>query len=125
MENEGQYIDEILKHLKRWELQAGLLRTVHVLLGISAVFCSLLVAAKINSIDKVYIEWLAFMAALSVGIQTGFDLGNKANRVRRAWRLVNWSYLKYKAGNEHTIDNLIDDYKLGEEIVGDVKEVVK
>jgi len=124
MKDEEQYLREILKHLKRWGLSAGILRIIHILLGILAVFSSLLVAAKINSLDKVYIEWFAFSAALSVGIQTGFDLGNKANRFRRAWRLVNWSYLKYKANDGHTINNLIDDYRTGEEIVGDVKEVL-
>lgn len=124
-ENKQEYVAEILKHLKRWELMAGLLRGTHILLGIISVSCSILVASKINSLDKTYIEWLAFLAALSVGLQTGFDLGAKANRMRRAWRHVNWSYLKYKSNGGHTIDNLIDDYRAGEEIVGDVKEIVK
>jgi len=123
--SEEEYVLEIKKHLRRWEIMAGLLRTAHIALGLMSVFFSLLVAAKINSIEKVYLEWFAFLAAFSVGIQTGFDLGSKANRFRRAWRHVNWSYLKYLSNDGYTIDKLIDEYKAGEEIVGDVKELVK
>ncbi|HUW81827.1 MAG TPA: hypothetical protein VMZ31_03385 [Phycisphaerae bacterium] len=123
--SEQDFVKEILQHLRRWELMAGLLRTAHILLGLVSVACSILVASKINSLDNSYIEWLAFCAALSVGIQTGFDLGAKANKMRRAWRYVNWSYLKYRSNGSHSIDNLIDDYKKGEEMVGDVKEIVR
>ncbi len=123
-ESEQKYVNEIRKHLKRWELMAGFLRTSHLLLGLISVSGSILVASKINSIDPIYIEWIAFSVALSVGLQTGFDLGGKANRVRRAWRHVNWSYIKYKS-KSHEFDKLIDDYRIGEKIVGDVKEIVK
>lgn len=120
-----KYIKEILKHLKRWALMAGVLRFIHITLGILAVVFSILVASKINSIDKIYIEWFAFTAAVAIGLQTGFDLGNKANRMRKAWRLLNWSLLKFNNCEKHTLENLIDDYMTAEEIVGDVKETVK
>ena len=65
---EEEYLLEIERNLKKWDLHAKILRTVHAILGVSAVLFSLLVAAKINSFDIVLIEWFAFLAALSVGI---------------------------------------------------------
>jgi hypothetical protein len=63
-----------------------MLRVVHAFLTIMATVCSLLVAAKISAFKPDYIQWLSFMAAVSVGLLSAFDLGSKANRLRRAWR---------------------------------------
>lgn len=117
--------EEILKNLRRWEIMANLLRIIHILLGIVAITSSLLVAAKINSFDAVLIEWLAFLAALSTALLSGFNLGNKANRMRAAWRLLNTARLKYELEDTYTIGELIDCYNEAETIVGDVKEEPK
>jgi len=44
--------------------------------------------------------------------------------MRKAWRLLSWSYLKFETCESHTLEKLIDDYRTAEEIVGDVKETV-
>jgi len=75
---EGKIPEEIKKQLRTWGRQAFWLRSIHALLGISSIVCSLLVAAKINSFEPVQIEWLAFIAAVSVGLSSGFDLGSKS-----------------------------------------------
>jgi hypothetical protein len=112
---------EISKQLNTWDEQARLLRVIHASLGILAMACSFLVASKINSLDSGTIEWLAFFAALSTGLLSGFDLGSKANRMRRAWRLLNAAILMYEA-NEIEIKNVINAYKEAEKLIGDVKE---
>jgi len=112
---------EIRKHLNTWDWQARLLRIIHALLGIIAIACSLLVASKINTFDSELIEWLAFFAAISTGLLSGFDLGSKANRMRRAWRLLNAAKMMYEA-NETELKEVINAYKEAENLIGDVKE---
>lgn len=114
--------EKIKMQLRKTNQQAFWLRLVHALLSISSIVCSLLVAAKINSFEPVLIEWLAFMAAASVGIMSGFDLGSKANRMRRAWRRLNAAIIEFEEDSNTTIEELIEAYKDAEQIIGDVKE---
>lgn len=116
--------DEIKSILNRWYRQARVLRTVHACLGIAAIISSLLVAAKINSFETTYIEWLAFIAAVTVGLMSGFNLGDKANQMMRAWRLLNAAALKFKHEEKPDQMKLIKAYEDAESIIGDVKAEV-
>lgn len=114
--------NEITKQLRIWQFQAISLRCVHVFLGLIAVVCSLVVAAKINSFSSVYIEWLAVTAAIATGLLSAFDLGLKANRTRAAWRILNAGKLRYESDPDTPISALVDAYEKGESYIGDVKE---
>ena len=72
---------EIQKQLAKWGRQATILRVVNVLLGITAIIASILVAAKINSFEKTTIEWLAVVAAASAGLLASLNMGPKSNRM--------------------------------------------
>ncbi|HII92009.1 MAG TPA: hypothetical protein HA262_07545 [Methanosarcina sp.] len=67
-------------------------------------------------------EVYAFIAALSIGLSNGFDLGSKANRTRKAWRQLNTAIFSYELNPNYTIDELIKAYYDAETIIGDVKE---
>jgi hypothetical protein len=97
---------------------------IHAALGITAIVSSLLVAAKL-SILEIPAEWLALTAAVSVGLMSGFNLGAKANSMRRAWRSLNAALLKYNHGVDNDAGNLIAAYAEAEAIIGDVKADVK
>jgi hypothetical protein len=120
----NEALGSIEKSLKIWGRQAIYLRVIHALLTFSAVVCSLLVAAKIRSFGPDYVEWLSFGAAVSIGLISAFDLGSKANRIRRAWRKLRTAYLRYKAG-KLAADDLIKIYEESEDIIGDVREEPK
>lgn len=122
---ESETFNDLKKQCNAWKLEGSLLRTVHALLGIAAIVSSLLVAAKINSFESEQIEWLAFLAAVSVGVLNGFDIGSKANRMRRAWRKLNAAVLRYEGIPGQGIENVIKAYEEGEIIIGDVKEEPK
>ena len=116
-------IPEIEKQLKTWSWQTSVFRLIHAALGITAIVSSLLVAAKLTL--AVPLEWLALIAAVSVGLMSGFNLGAKANSMRRAWRSLNAALLKYKHGVDTSAGNLIAVYAEAEAIIGDVKADVK
>lgn len=113
---------EISKQLRRWTLLAGVLRALHIVLGTMATVCSLLVAAKINSFDRITIEWLSFGAAVAIGLLSAFDLGSKANRFRRAWRRLNIAVVRFSDDENFSKENLFAAYEAAEEMIGDVKE---
>jgi hypothetical protein len=56
--------------------------------------------------------------------QSAFDLGSKANRLRRAWRRLRTELLRFE-NRLSTEEDLIKVYALAEEIIGDVKEEPK
>jgi hypothetical protein len=117
-------LEQIRGSLKKWNRDAAMLRVVHAFLTIMATVCSLLVAAKISAFKPDYIQWLSFMAAVSVGLLSAFDLGSKANRLRRAWRRLRTELLRFENGLSKE-EELIKAYALAEEIIGDVKEEPK
>lgn len=118
---EDPALKEVEIQLNKWKRQTFGLRTIHAVLGIIAVVASLLVAAKINSFNSDTIEWFAFLAAVSTGLLTAFDLGSKANRMRRAWRKLNAALIKYRRQQINDIE-LLKIYEESEDLIGDVKE---
>jgi hypothetical protein len=113
---------KIIKEHNIWYLMANWMRALHIILGILTVVCSLLVASHIDSFSQTLIEWLAFIAALSVGLQSAFDLGARINRLRRAWWSVNVALMKFDSDPEFLIRDLIKAYEKGQELSGEPKE---
>lgn len=109
----------VLCYLQQWEWMSRYLRIVHVGLGLSATFFSLLAAAQIGSISDVYIMVFAFIAALSIGVLTTFNLNTKSNNMRTSWRALNYAAMLYNSGK---IDDkqLIEEYKKAESLIGDI-----
>lgn len=116
---------DIDRQLKKWNHQAIFLRCIHGFLTFSATVCSFLVAAKSNDPTFTsYISSLAFGAAVWIGLLSAFDLGSKANRFRKAWRLLRVQVFRYKQ-NKVPADAVIAMYALTEELIGDVREEPK
>jgi len=113
--------DNVTRNLHAWGRQVPLLRTVHAILGIVATLSSVLVAAKINTFKPIQIQWLAFAAAGSIGLLTAFDLGGKANGMRRAWRRLNAAVTLYEADGPISLEQLVKIYEECEAMIGDVK----
>lgn len=113
--------EQILDNFKVWSFQASLLRLLHILLGLVATICSVLVAMDLKHIDAERKKWLAFSAAVSFSILSAFDLGDKANRTRTAWREMNTALIKYQEGVDTSKAKLIDMYEQAEMTIGDVK----
>jgi len=66
-----------------------------------------------------YAKVFALIGAISIALMTGFNLGDKSNAVRNAWKLLNGTIIAYNDCYA-TEEDLIDAYKKGEELIGDV-----
>jgi hypothetical protein len=112
-------VPHILFFLNRWEFMSAILRVIYILLGISSVFFSLLAAVQIGSIQEEYAKIFAFIAAVSIAFMTAFNLTDKSNNVRDAWRELNAGVMKY---NNKLInkDQLIEIYRVQEGKIGGV-----
>jgi predicted ATP-dependent protease len=115
-------LKDIETQIKKWKKQAVTLRSVHATLTIAATFCSFLVAAFSSKEDfRTALPFFSFGAAVSIGLLSAFDLGSKANRLRRAWRLIRVQIFRYKQ-DKVTAETLIATYAMAEELIGDVRE---
>lgn len=119
--NKRELPQQIIDNFKNWSILASVLRVIHILLGLVATVCSILVTMDIKKIDGDKKKWLAFTAAVSFSILSAFDLGDKANRTRTAWRYMNTAIIKYQEGVDTSKKDLIDAYDEAEKIIGDVK----
>lgn len=115
-------LPDVVPFFKIWRKKAMGLRILHALLGISSVFFSLLTTTVLqfsgdnwNSYARIF----AFIAAVSIGLMTAFNLGTKSNDMTRAWRKLAAAVIRFNKGliNEKKV---IDAYVEAERLIGDV-----
>ena len=114
-------LPEILVYVRLWDFKANMLRSLHIFLGTLATFSSLFAASQIlsNSDYTGYAAIFAFIAAISVALMTAFNLGEKSNNFRIAWRLLNVSVIRFNQ-NLCEKNDVIDAYERGETLIGEV-----
>jgi hypothetical protein len=110
---------------RNWTFQARLLRSVHICLVVVATTSSVLAAAGIGKVISP--PWLpggadplAALAAIAIGCISAFELGNKANNFRNAWRVLYAAMLRFEEETEYTVEQLIQSYEIAEKLIGDV-----
>ena len=111
-------LPEILAVLLLWRQKAIMLRFVHVGLGVTATFFSLLTAILVSSDDPTS-KYFAFIAALSVSLLSAFDLGTKSNNLTNAFRELNLAVIRYNKGLINDSE-VIKSYADGERLIGNV-----
>ncbi|HYY43554.1 MAG TPA: hypothetical protein VE775_12530 [Pyrinomonadaceae bacterium] len=119
---ERQVPQKLLEQLAKWHTQTRVLRISHALLVMLATICSVLVAARLSPFNYVPVEWMAALAAISISLINALNLGFKSNQMRKAWRSLNAAIIWFEEDASVPVQHLIDVYKEGEEIIGDVKE---
>lgn len=110
---------EILKSRASWKFNATFYALSYFFLASASTILSLVIAVDFKKWHK-YFRFFAFGAAIGYGIIATFDLGNKANRTREAWRLLNVAVLRYQREPDFTMRELLDAYYDGEETIGGV-----
>jgi len=115
-------LPEIVPFFKIWRQKATGLRILHAFLGVSSVFFSLLTTTvlQFNGTNwNTYAKVFAFIAAVSIGLMTAFNLGTKSNDMTRAWRKLTAAIIRY---NKYIIQKqkVVDQYVGAERLIGDV-----
>jgi hypothetical protein len=118
-----QKLPDIVQFLKIWRGKATGLRILHASLGASSVFFSLLTTTvlQFHSDDQwnTYAKIFAFIAALSIGLLTAFNLGTKSNDMTNAWRKLTAAVMRFNCGLIKEED-VIKAYIEAESLIGDV-----
>jgi hypothetical protein len=116
-------VPEIIPFLNLWKSKANILRALQILLGSLSVIFSLVTTTLLNvsssTNDNILAKISAFIAAVSIGLMTAFDLGTKSNNMMNAWRHLNASVIKFNNG-ECDKKYVIDAYIQGEKLIGNV-----
>jgi hypothetical protein len=124
-QNEKHVLEEIDEKLYWWHNYAWWLRVFHIFIGLIAVISSITIASSLldGTKGETLRPWIAWITAISTGILTSFNLGEKSNNMRRAWRELTAAKMIYdsKAKKDTPIYDLINSYKEGENIIGDLE----
>jgi hypothetical protein len=104
-----------------WNNLATNLQRIYVLLGACATISSIVVATFTEQLGTLGVKIVSFILAVSLGLITAFDLGNKANSARTAWRLLNAAVLAYANDPDYSVQDLYKQYLAGEALLGPVK----
>lgn len=113
--------DRITKIHRVWTRQARYFRAYHVSLVVLATASSILVSAGVLKDSLGVANPLAIVAAIAIGLVSAFALGDKANSVRNAWRLLHAAIMRFEEEPEYTMEQLIKAYEEAEKLIGDVK----
>lgn len=111
-----QVKDEWQRYYKRWT-------AIHYAIGVGAVILSTLVASKptwVSSTPSVAEYWIsifAWLAAVFTGLLTFLTPEKKASKYSRAWSTLNSEITRYNADNSYTVDDVLDAYNKGENII--------
>ena len=114
----GKIPDRINSSFINWGKSATIWRVIHSSLVVAATVSAILAATcLIKSLTPLF----SLCAAISISLIGAFDLGDKANRLRNAWRILHAAIIKFEEVDDFTVDNLIEEYKEAEKTIGDVK----
>src|SRR5262245_1505017 len=122
MPTEREVPQAIRDSMRDWGRFGNGLRTLQIFLGVGSMTAALLVATFTDELMQqgFALKGASFTAALFAGLLTAFNIGGKADALRRAWRHVTAAILRYEAGTHGGILDLIKAYEEAEVIVGDV-----
>jgi len=111
--------DKIEMFLHRWHRGALILRSLSFLLGIIAIAASLVIATFTTEIGAYWTKIIAIISAASFGILKSFQINEKANGFRQAYRhLYKAYYFEYLKPNDPSIDKLREAYEQAVEMIG-------
>ena len=116
-----QTVANIRMILNVWDRTANRLFYLTVFFGILTIVTSVFVSVYTATtfICPAGLKILACTSTASLTLLTAFNVVKKGNNSRKAWRILNAALYKYDS-NVFSIEQLINDYEVGESIVGDV-----
>jgi hypothetical protein len=92
---------------------------VHYIIGISAILLSTLVASKPLWLAEMQISFFAWIVAALTGLLTFLTPDKKADKYIRAWSALNSEITRYNANEARTVEDVLDAYNSGENIIHD------
>ena len=114
-------VQKLREILGVWNFTASWMVRFTTLFGMATIVCSVLVSVytATDCMSDRTIKVLASISTASLALLTAFNVVQKGNNARQAWRILNAAIYKFETGI-YTMKELIHDYEIGEKIVGDV-----
>jgi hypothetical protein len=109
---------EISNVISTWKRGSDILRFLHIVIGTVAIVLTITVASKLVDASHWSFPWITWGAAISTALLTSFNLGEKSNNMRNAWRKLNAAKMNYEF--DTTDGTLVKAYEEGEKLIGDV-----
>jgi len=113
----SELTEQIQYYKANWHRCAIGWNFLHLLLASTATVSSVVVATFSTEMGDSLTKAFAFMAAISVGLISTFDLSARRKNYRNAWRHLNQRYLIFISGGCSEKD-LIRAYGKGERTIG-------
>lgn len=110
---------EIKQSLRHWAYIGNTLRTIQIILGVIATAAGLYVAT-FTELNPSLTRIGTYIAAFCLGMLSAFNIGGKADSMRRAYRYLTAACILYKGDQSFSLNKLVEAYKEAEIIVGDV-----
>jgi hypothetical protein len=122
---EQELVHQLHEFCRRVNMGATALQIFTVLIALSAIVLSLVVATYTGStgegsIPSTHLKLLAFLSAICTALFSGFRLRSKAADLRSAYRILKADLMRYSIG-ALTAADLIETYQKAEERIGQVE----
>jgi len=106
--------------IKKWHRGAITLHSVYVVLGVTSVLTSVIVATFTQEIGTFWTKTLAASSAVSVALIETTGVGRKGNGFRKAHRHLKVASIRFRE-DEYTIKDLTNALEEAEAMIGDVE----
>ncbi|MEX2036015.1 MAG: hypothetical protein WEA28_12560 [Xanthobacteraceae bacterium] len=119
-----QAIQDHVKIRDDWRKYYRLWSVVHYAIGLAAVLCSTLVAARptLLGFTENVVTLFAWLVAALTGILTLLTPDKKADKYMRAWSILNTQIIRYNSDEDYTLDDVLEAYHRGENIIFETNE---
>ena len=114
-----EILEEMENQIKRWHRSAIILHSICVILGVTSVLSSVIVATFIEELGYFRTKLFAGLSATSVALIETTGVGRKGNGFRQAQRHLKAETLRFRAG-ESSIKDLTKAFAEAELMIGDL-----
>ncbi|GAB4175640.1 MAG: hypothetical protein Fur006_06220 [Coleofasciculaceae cyanobacterium] len=114
-----EILEEMENQIKRWHRSAIILHSICVILGVTSVISSVIVATFIEELGTFRTKIFAGLSAASVALIETTGVGRKGNGFRQAQRHLKSETIRFRAG-ESSVKDLTQAFAEAELMIGDL-----
>jgi len=114
-----ELLEEMENQINRWHRSAVILHSISVILGVTSVLSSVIVATFIDELGSFRTKIFAGMSAASVAILETTGVGRKGNGFRQAQRHLKAETIRFREGDS-SVKALTQAFMEAEMMIGDL-----
>lgn len=116
-EEKAEVLEDIKGAMHKYHSMAVFLQNLITGLGIFAIGSFVAATSLAGLLNADWVKCLSFVSILILTLFTTFNISGKHNDMRKAWRHLNYAYLRYKTGKLN-LGQLVDAKNEAELILG-------